>query len=299
MRRFLLFVTFVFAAVGLSACNPLESKQKAGLQVITHAESSSLFLNGQYLDKTPYINKEIKPGEYTLRIQPDNPELVAHETSVSLRKGVLTVVTWKPAALAELSGGVVYEMQPLATKKSAELAFVTVPDNAIIKLDNREEKLFSPTVVTDIEPGEHEFEVTLPSYETQRHKINVVQGYKITATIKLAKNSVGGLTPPSASPPATTSDNLPEASSSPVSTSAARRAPVTGPSVTIKSTRFFIDGKEVLRVRDSAGNGGKELGQAEVGAVYAYLGETTNGWHKIDFNNQAGWVSGQYTELKP
>lgn len=155
------------SSVLFSACsNPLDRRNVGGLQVITQDVPSSLFLDGQYLDKTPYINKTIKPGTYTLKIEPDNTNLVAHEAVITVRKGLLTVVTWKPGARAETSGGVVYEMEPIAGGKT-ELSFTTIPDNAIIRIDEGEQK-FSPLVVADLEPGHHQLEVSLPSYVTQK-----------------------------------------------------------------------------------------------------------------------------------
>lgn len=70
-----------------------------------------------------------------------------------------------------------------------------------------------------------------------------------------------------------------------------------GETVKIKPTNFYVSGKEVLRVRDLPQPTGKELGFADVGSLYPYLGETEANWLKIDFNGEEGWVSGQYAEL--
>jgi hypothetical protein len=295
MKNSLLIGLCLVMALIFSACNPLESKLKAGLQVITTDVPSSLFLNDQYLDKTPFIGKDLQPGLYKLRIQPDDPSLVAHETSISLKKGLLTVVTWKPGALAETSGGVTYEMEPLQDSSATELSFVTVPDNAIIKIDGRD-NIFSPVIEAGLQPGQHEFEVTLPSYEAQRHTINVVAGYRITITVKLAKNAgveEAAATPSAIPAPATPSATTP-AQTSPTVTPQPR---VEGPSVTIQPTNFQVNGRQVLRVRDTASSSGRELGYAEVGERYQYLGVTQNGWHKISFNNAEGWVNGTYATL--
>jgi len=71
----------------------------------------------------------------------------------------------------------------------------------------------------------------------------------------------------------------------------------TSGSVTIKSTNFFNDEEEVLRVRDEATASGNELGFAVVGEEYDYLGEKENGWYMIDFEGEEGWVSGKYVEV--
>lgn len=321
MRR-LIVVILLALGVSLAAagCNPLDYKAKAGLQVITGDISASLFLDGQYLEKTPYIGKDIKPGTYTLRIQPDNQQLQPYEVSVTLQKGLLTVVTWRPGERPELSGGVIYEMEKLPNKGQAELAVVSIPDGAIISLQGRE-KEFAPTTIAEVEPGQKEFEVSLPSYETQRHTINVVDGYRIKITVKLAKNEVievtqEGLTASeNASASATALSTIASSSARTTggATAAGRQASIsaqaasTAPSVagastangkiTIQPTNYFENEQEVLKVRDAASSNGTVIGTAPVGSSYAYLNETFGGWYKIQFGKVEGWVSGQYAKL--
>lgn len=273
----------------------IRSKTKAGLQVITQDVSSSLFFDGQYLDKTPFISKQIQPGEHTLTIQPDDPNLTSYETTITLTKGLITVVTWKPASRPETSGGVIYEMDKLKNKKGTMLSFITIPDNAIIKLDDRGQE-FSPLTITDVSPGHHQFEVTLPSYETQKHTINVVEGHRIQITVKLAKLENPQQDPLTAVASPSPSTSLSTSSDSSTATTSALS--ISGPKVTIETTNFFQDGIEVLRVRDKAGPGGKELGFAEVGKSYPYLDETKSSWYKIDFEGEEAWVSGQYSKLE-
>jgi hypothetical protein len=292
----------------LAACNPLDRRTKAGLQVITADASASLFLDGQYLDKSPFISKAIKPGRYTLKIQPDDPTLVPYETSLELRQGLLTVVTWKAGTRPEQSGGVFYEMEKLSGTKKAELAIVSIPDGAIVSVETQE-KEFTPLNLLDLEPGQREFEVSLPSYDTQKHTVNLVAGHKTTITVKLAKSetTVINTVPPTPTP---TPEATPQPS--PVVGSGSRQASISaqqtasgssqpsvlsGPRVKINPTNFFQDGREVLRVRASASNAGQEVGFAPVGTEYAYLGKTENGWHHINFNGTTGWVSGQLTTL--
>ncbi len=308
--RFLSVWFVLLASVLLSACNPLDAKTKAGLQVITADISSSLFLDGQYLDKTPYIAKDIKPGVYTLRIQPDDSNLTPYETPVNLRKGLLTVVTWKPGRRPELSGGVIYEMEKLKSKKSTELSIITVPDGAIVNIQGRE-KEFAPVTLTDIEPGQKEFEVSLPSYDTQKHTVNLVAGHRTTITVKLAKSEVievnttgqtattsAKVALPSITPkPSSTPSTRTSSASAQSATTSGQKSTITGPRVKITSTNYFQNGKEVLRVRDISSNAGKELGFADVGSEYVYLNLTENGFNKITFNGQPGWVSAQYSTV--
>ena len=50
-----------------------------------------------------------------------------------------------------------------------------------------------------------------------------------------------------------------------------------------------------LNVRKGAGTNYGKLGTLSKGKVVQVTGES-NGWYRIDFNGQAGWISGQYTK---
>lgn len=272
-------IVLVLASVLLAGCSFLQRSPTAGLQVITDNMSSSLFLDGQYLDKTALINKSIKPGQYTLRIEPDDLELAPYETQVMLRAKLLTVVTWKPGPTPETSGGVIYEMEPIKSNQG-ELSFITQPDNTIIKLDNGG-KQFSPLTIKNLEPGHHQFEISLPSYEKQAHTINVIKGHRTTITAKLAK--------------ALPSQTEPNPSASPPSASDSANSNLKN-SIKILPTNFSQDGVEVLRVRNQATISAQTLGFAPVGQTYPRLEGVKNGWYQIEFNQQPGWVSAEYAQ---
>jgi len=328
MKRWFMIFILVVSGFFFSGCNPLFKKAKSGLQVqITDKVAASVYLDGNFVEKTPFISKELSPGEHTLKIQPDDPTLIPYEIKVSLKPGLLTVVTWKLAERPEYSGGVMYEMEPINSKNKSEISFITIPDGAIITVAGKE-KTFSPVIIPNVDPGHVEFEVSLPSYGIQKHTINTLPGYRMLVTVKLAKenpDSMNSDTAESGSNNETGSNNdlgSLESSTTPTSNSAQLASPApkvsavnavatpvlattsanirlgaTDQKVQIKSTNFFVNGKEVLRVRDLPGSNGKELGFAEVGSLYPYLGNTQYNWFNIQFNGQSGWVSGQYAQL--
>lgn len=306
MRRLSQVLVILVTTLTISGCtlNPMEYKAKSGLQVITNDQPSAVFINGQYINKTPLIEKNLKPGQYTISIQPEDTEYVPYETSITLRKGLLTVITWKPDKRPELSSGVILEMEALDDRNNTEVKFTTIPDAAIINFFGRKE--FSPVIIPDVTAGVQEFEVTLPSYETQHHSINVQPGYRTHVTVKLGKlqstdkqdpeanaditnaqtastSGVGGVT-------ATTADTS-------LNNSASGTASASG-TITILKTGFFQDGKEVVRVRETPDARGTERGFAQVSTTYPYLGEQKNGWYKISFNGSPGWVNGAYAQLQ-
>jgi len=287
-RSLLIFLLLIiFSGLILSGCT-LGKEAKAGLQIITGNQKASVFIDGSYLEKSPLIQKDLKPGEYLIRIEPDDADLVAYETPVTLRSGLLTVLTWEPGQTSEVSGGVLYEMEKITTRDKSEVTFITIPDGVIIAIDGGDKQI-APLTLTNVEPGQHEFEASLPSYEIQKHTINVVKGYRMIVTIKLAKNDI--LPSPEPSPYISPiNNNLPNDQTGDATQS--------GQLIKISSTNYFQNGQEVLRVRSQAGGGGKELGFAKVGQSYEYLGETTNGWYKIKFEEGEGWVSGEYSILQ-
>lgn len=313
MKRLVLVPFLLLFSLILSGCTSFFDKNnKAGLQVLTNDVTASIFLDGQYVEKTPYINKELKPGQYALRIEPEDSSLVPYDTTVNLGRGLLTVVTWKPGTQTELSGGVVYELEKLSSTKQTELSIITIPDGAVVSIDDGE-KEFSPLLKTDVKPGTHEIAISLPSYESQSHTINVVEGHRLNVLVSLAKNPSEGPTTQTTGS-TNNSDATPTASTSSVakqpataSTSAQKSdldtiqlsgEQLTGPTITISPTNFFQDGKEVLRVRDGMGAAAKELGFAPVGSRYAYLNESSGGWYKINFQGKEGWVSATYAKLE-
>lgn len=178
----------ILAAVGIYLINPLEKKTKSGLQVITTDIPASLFLNDEYLADSPYISRDLPPGKYELRIVPDDERLAVYETQISLNKGLIAVVIWKPGETFEKSSGVIYELEALADKNQTEISFVTTPDNSIIHFAD-EEQLFSPTLLKDVEPGRHQFQINLPSYEAQENTVNAVAGHRLNISVKLARLS--------------------------------------------------------------------------------------------------------------
>ncbi|PIR61992.1 MAG: hypothetical protein COY81_03750 [Candidatus Pacebacteria bacterium CG_4_10_14_0_8_um_filter_43_12] len=206
MRKIIFSLGIGLAALLFSGCQLLDYKAKSGLQVITDDVPSSVFLDGQYLNTTPLIEKEVQPGQYTLRIEPNNQSLLPYETNITLHKGLLTVVTWKPGTKEELSGGVMYEMEPLKNRLQTAVSVVSTPAGAIVSLEGKD-KDFTPALYSDVQPGNRAFEITLPSYETQSHTINVQKGYRMLIQVKLAKLQPIERTPtPVASASAKTND---------------------------------------------------------------------------------------------
>lgn len=296
-----------FTSFFFSGCT---TRSKSGLQVLSGDTPSSVYLDGKFMEKTPYISKELKPADYSLEIRPDDSSFVPYQTKVSLKGGMLTVVNWKPGKRPETSGGVVFETEPLRDKRATELLITTIPDGGIIYVDG-EAKGFAPVTVQNLAKGEHQFEVKLPSYSSQSHPINVLEGYRIIVTATLGKqdyqipatdqpaanlsSSPSAVTSPSVSPLISPKATSPSPPSNP--SPSPKTTVLPPPKVTIQHTGFIQNGKEVLRVRSASSSTGTEIGFAPVGSEYVYLKESTSGWAKIQFGAQVGWVSRQFATV--
>lgn len=308
------FLVIIVAGFLLSACSPEELKNKAGLQIMTNDVPVSVFLDEHFLGQTPYVTKDLKPGDYTLKIVPENQQLVSYETSIKLRRGLLTVVTWTPGPTLAESGGVIYELEKLANRQKTEIAVLSIPDGAIISLDQAS-KIFAPFTSENELPGKHRFEATLPSYVTQSHNINLDKGYRLNILVKLAKDNLIRTEPVVLNEP-NPSPNLDRRTMAEVATSAGqvqgtattssvplRTAPpnidLSQKKVLIKSTGYIENNKEVLKVRSSPNNSGVVIGLAETGKTYLYLDEQKAGWLKLEVNHKPGWVSAQYAQVQP
>lgn len=298
--RLLILCGVCAASLIFAGCtNPLQKPPKAGIQVITNEIPATVYLNGNYIDKTPLRERSLPPGEYHLQIKPDDPDLSAYETVVNLHESALTVVTWKPAKSPEEGGGVIYEMEKMSEKDKTELVISTVPESAIVSVNGEKQQL-TPVVIPDIPQGEQEYQVSLPSYESQQNTINVVPGYRMYITVKLAKQSATAHTPIIPSPTAT---SLQAELAAPTSTASVAGTMSTNPTaspaaiVTILNTGFKKNGREVLRVRSEPSTQAAELGFIEVGKEVPFLGGKKLDWIEILYAGKPGWVNSDFVSI--
>ena len=180
-------VAIVLTGVLLTGCTSIFDKEsRAGVQIGTGQIDSVVFINGQYLDRTPLTRKNLKPGEYVIEIKPTDENLVPYETSITLRQDLLSVITWKPAATPEQSGGGLRNGTTL-NKRCNRNSFSTVPDGAIIQLKDKSKEI-APYTFKDVPQVRLNTLSTYP-HEQQQHTINVVPGYRMLVSIKLAKQN--------------------------------------------------------------------------------------------------------------
>lgn len=295
---FLAILLIILVASAVYFINPFANKIKAGLQVVTQDTSASLFINDQYLDKTPLINNNIMPGNYQLQIIPDDSSLATYELPITLTRGYLTVVVWMPGPTEDTSGGVIYELEPLPNKKQTEVSIISNPDQALVTFGEFEEK-FTPVLLRDVEAKDYNFEISLVSFNSQKHTVAVIPGHRLNITVKLARNHLAGL---AENADQVEEENITEATDSADATNSAKTNEfLTDQVIKIKSTNFFQEDEEVLRVRKEASLNSLAIGFVAANQSYEYSDEK-EGWYFIKFTDptdkqeKEGWVSEDYVK---
>lgn len=298
IRNYLFFFTsLIIGSLGLAGCQKipfLQQNKTGGLQIHTESVTASVFLNGEFVNKTPYIDQNLKTGTYSVKIEPEDTNLVSYETSITVYPDTLAVVNWTPGSSVEESGGVIFELEPLSRNNSA-LSVTSIPDSTIVNIDG-ESKGFAPVLVEDISAGDHDIKISLPSYTAQEHSLNIVEGMKMHLLVKLAKVKT-----------ATESALLLEASDEAESTESAESSssakPTSSPTPVAATTteKPYVEILDTptgwLRVRAEASVDSDEVAKVDVGATFSYL-DSEDGWYQIKYaEGETGWISGEYAEL--
>ncbi len=199
--------------------------------------------------------------------------------------------------------------------KNSELAVTTLPDAVTVTVDGNPQG-FTPLSLDTLSEGDHTIILSSPGFEDKLIRARTVQGFRLTVAAQLAKKAevLAMTTEQEATPSAELSPSLTptptkKLTSTPTPTptkkpgsfitptptstsSASTNTTVTKPYVQINSPDVGY-----ANVRSTAG-GGEVLGKANDGEKFSYLGESTNGYHKIQYTSaKEGWVSGQYSTI--
>lgn len=291
-------IIFVVAAslfLGGCTIKDIFVKPSAGLDINT-TPTSTVFINGENKGETPYSNKSIKPGTYTLKLVPTtDSSLPPYETKIDLISKTSTIISRNFMQTEFDSSGYTLQLQEDPSGETF-LSVISDPDNVNITIDDKPSG-FTPLSKLPTTPGQHSLLVTSPGYLEQTLPVNTVKGYNLIVNFKLAGQTItlAPSTPstPSASPGGSLTSPLP--SSSPVST------PSASPLVLSPDKPYVLigdTGTGWLRVRKEPSGSSEELGKADTGEKLKYLGESTElGWHKVEFEGNPGWVSGKYVTL--
>lgn len=244
--------------------------QDAGI-LIEADPQSIVYIDNKEMGVTPYeINR--KPGEITVRIKPVTGQgtiLDDYETRINLISGIRTIIKRNFKENDDYSSGAIVSFEKTNSNKSY-VTVVSIPDNIEISIDGKVYG-FTPIRIS-VPPGDHTLFVSASGYLDKQLSIRVYKGYKLTASVKLAKSNE-----PEPSPTPTVSEDV--------------------------LFRVRINKTDVgfLRVRSGSSVGFPEVGQVKEGEEYDVIetGESEK-WYKIKFGEseslpaQAGWVSADF-----
>lgn len=238
---------------------------------IDSSPSSNVYINGEYVDKTPYKNI-YEVNKTKVRLVPDGVNIPPYETDVNLTSGAQSVIKYQFGQTKEESHGYVltFDKDP---NKGTGLIITTEPANAQVLIDDTV-RGFSPYKESSLSATKHKVTVKSSGYQDKSVTLTLHSGFVLNASIKLSK--------------------LPDPTPTPQAT---------------PSTKVYIEITNTptgfLRVRTQPGSSGEEIAEVKPGSKYLFLEEdTASGWYKIQYsepkaglpNGIQGWVSNQYSK---
>lgn len=282
MKRKIIVMALAFLGLGLIILAVLLSlglfkKKGAGILIETQP-SSTIFIDGQKVGRTPYESNR-EPKEIVVRIVPDRIEdqvLDDYETKVSLEPGVKTIIKRTFNADEELTSGVTVSFEKVGGEESL-ITIVSIPNSAQVFVD--EKAIGFTPLRTKVTAGDHQLLISSQRYLDKSLPIRVYKGYKLTAVVKLAKNT------------------NPEPTPQPV---------LSEKTAFLGKIEITDTGVGFLRVRKEPSPTSEILGQVTPGEVYD-ISDTSedNKWYKIkvildthegEVTKIEGWVSGEFVK---
>ncbi len=282
----------------------LSGKKKAALQ-ITSIPKAKVFLNDIHQGSTPFKKEDLKPQEYKIKLEPEGG-LPSWEARVNIVSGMMTVIAREFSTSEALSSGLVLTLEKITDKEKAGLTVITDPDNSIVNLDG-EPRGFSPINLSNLKAGSHILLVSSPGFKEKTQEIQLFEGYKLNASVKLAKDESQEKEEEedkeseedeeaTGSSKKKKQDKDEEEEEEVVTSAGGKEGDdMERPYVKIKET-----GTGWLRVRSDPiyqADNDNEVAKVDVGGVYKLLDETESGWYEIEYEvGESGWISGKYTE---
>lgn len=285
-------ILVLISALLLGGCTPkdLFVKPPSGLDITT-TPSSTVFIGGVSRGETPFIDKNMKPGSYTIKLVPVSGEnLLPYETNIDLVSKASTIIVRNFANSEVDASGYSLQLQE-DISGDTYLSVISDPDNINLNIDDVPNG-FTPVSKLPISPGTHSIFVTSPGFGEQTLPINTVKGFNLIINFKLAGQSIS-LNPVTPTPE-------PSSSATPSASLAASPSPISSTGKTMQKPYVLIGdtGTGWLRIRKEPSGSSDELGKANTGEKLKYLDESTElGWFKIEFEGGIGWVSGKYVTL--
>lgn len=233
-------------------------KPTSGISILSQPSEATVFLGDKEVGKTPYEDKNLDVGDYTVKISKDR---TTWQGKVTLTAGTISVINRDLASDQASSAG-----ELLTLDKGKGLTVVSNPTEADVEIDG---KTIGKTPLTaDISTGDHTILINHPNYLKRSIRANLPANFNLTISADLA---------------------LSEADLTAITTPVITQTP----EVLVKQTPTGF-----LRVRDKPGLSGNEVTQVKPGDSLILLEETGNWSRIRLSNGIEGYVSSSYVEKK-
>lgn len=286
------------AAIFLSGCSlpGIFSKKFAALQITT-TPKADVYLNEEKVGETPFKSEKLKSEEYKIKLIPVEDGFEQFNTSVTLQPNLTTVIDFNFSRNPDESSGYILNLEKILDESATEIAVVSIPDNASLKLDGQP-KGFTPIQLKSINQGDHSLLISAPGYKQKQINIKTIDGHKLTVDVQLEREALlAEEASPSAEEKIEEEEEGEEVKPSPTpktSQPASPSAQLNKPYVEILDTPTGW-----LRVRSAPTTAeDNEVEKINPGETYKYLESNDTGWHKILLNDSTeGWISGKYAKI--
>lgn len=260
------------ASFGVLKLFILQSPSTSAIKVDSNP-AANIFINDKLLGKTP-LEKKYPSGEYTLKLIPldSSIQTTSWQGKIILNPSLYTYIKKDLGQSENFIGGEILTLEKLA-RNDTQLNILSIPDAAIVMVDGLERGI-TPLFLEDLQPGEHDVSISAVGFVNRTVRVQLTEGYKLTANIQLALSSETVISP----------------TQSPIVSTDGTKKPV--------STTVVITDTETgfLRVRSGPGKSATESAQVKPGDKFPFI-EEKDGWTKILLNDgKEGWVSSRYTE---
>lgn len=266
MRKvaYLLIIFFVITIIFLVGSLLLDNQKGKGALQVTANSSTQVFLNGNFIGKTPLclcdLQKLLTTGDYTVKLVPDDKSFQNFEQKITINKGILTVVDRDFKDQPGFSSGSLITFSPIDDKR-AQLLIITSPAGAKVILDNSEVGA-TPLLLNDVTPSDHEVKILKDGYSEKTIKIKTLVGKKLEVNIALGIN-------------------LDKNNSA---------------SVSAKSVVILDTPTGYLRVRESNSVDSDQIATVNPGDKFELVDEK-DGWYEIKLKDGSlGWISDSYAK---
>jgi len=288
MKRILLIIPITLL---LSACSLPFIGKRAGIQV-TSDPQGTIQINQESSGLSPLNKSDLKAGEYSIKIIPQDPTLQSWESRVTLVGGTMTVVDRHLAVNPTQSHGFTLYFTKINRKEASEISITSLPNSVSVLIDGQPAG-FTPTFNSSITSGSHTITFTAPGYQEKVITANVEAGHQLNIDVQLAAQSIEiPLDPaPTATPSASPTPTTKSGTITPLPPQATTSA-VPKPYVEINSPEIGW-----LRVREDASASSSEIVKVNHGDKFPYI-KTQSGWYQIEYETDTnGWISAAYAKL--